>query len=105
MIDRKLLIYMLKIGVPKTKIATHFTISKRTLYRYLQNNPIAEDEEAKAIEHCLISTHDNKISQNDYSHGDSSEGELPSNWSEMTREERKTHLDKIFTSGVSKILE
>lgn len=104
MIDRQLLIYMLKIGVPKTKIATHLTISKRTLYRYLQNNPIA-DEEAKVVEYCLMSSHDNKISQNDYNHDEPLKREMPSNWGEMTRDERKKYLDKIYTDGVSKILE
>lgn len=42
--DRNKLIEYIKMGVPKTRIAEHLGISKRTLYYYLAKNPISEKE-------------------------------------------------------------
>ena len=39
-IDRKKLIDFISLGVSKSKIAKHLSISESTLYRYLKENPI-----------------------------------------------------------------
>ncbi|MBP3222144.1 MAG: hypothetical protein J6M43_08940 [Neisseriaceae bacterium] len=43
-IERKILLLLIKIEVSKRKIAELFGISRTTLYEYLKNNPIQEDE-------------------------------------------------------------
>lgn len=41
-IDRVYLKQLLELGVPKTRIAEIFGMSRMTLYRYLRNNPFTE---------------------------------------------------------------
>lgn len=43
-IERKILLLLIKLEVAKRKIAELFEISRTTLYEYLKNNPIQENE-------------------------------------------------------------
>lgn len=43
-IERKILVFLLKIEVSKRKIAEFLGVSRTTLYEYLRNNPITQDE-------------------------------------------------------------
>lgn len=111
MIDRELIIKLLKMGVPKIRIAEHLSINRKTLYRYLKANPITEDEfkgiDGRIYEIDRNSANDQVIKSNDDNKPsiENTENILPKNWETMTPSERRDHLDMVIKDDVDKILD
>lgn len=111
MIDRELIIKLLKIGVPKIRIAEHLSINRKTLYRYLKANPITEVEfkniDGRIYEIDRNSANEQAIKSNDNDKPsiENTENILPKNWETMTPNKRRAYLDEMMKKDVDKILD
>ena len=90
-IDRTLLIKLFCMGHSKTAIAEHFGIDRKTLYRYLKNYPISE-EDMPAIKLVNILRKEEKKGKKDNGVKNYESENLPDNWKSMTVKERREYL-------------